>query len=81
MRTPRSNSRMSMSSRQGSRASDEDGKTAVKVGMWFSFQRIQPGYNVQRIPLHCPSQIQHQNLNCHRQKKKKKRSQDADWMQ
>lgn len=34
MRTPRSTSRLSMSSRQGgSRASDEDGKTAVKVGM------------------------------------------------
>ncbi|KAJ5587471.1 uncharacterized protein N7459_003236 [Penicillium hispanicum] len=34
MRTPRSSSRMSMSSRHGgSRASDEDGKTAVKVGM------------------------------------------------
>lgn len=31
---PRSNSRMSMSSKTGgSRASDEDGKTAVKVGM------------------------------------------------
>jgi hypothetical protein len=38
MRTPRSNSRMSMSSRHGgSRASDEDGKTAVKVGA-SSFQ-------------------------------------------
>lgn len=36
MRTPRSTSRLSMSSRQGgSRASDEDGKTAVKVGMWI----------------------------------------------
>lgn len=36
MRTPRSNSRLSMSSKQGggSRASDEDGKTAVKVGMF-----------------------------------------------
>lgn len=34
-RQPRSNSRMSMSSRQGgSRASDEDVKTSVKVGMW-----------------------------------------------
>jgi hypothetical protein len=34
MRTPRSASRLSMSSRQGGiRASDEDGKTAVKVGM------------------------------------------------
>ncbi|KAJ5690026.1 hypothetical protein N7462_004418 [Penicillium macrosclerotiorum] len=34
MRTPRSNSRMSMSSRHGgSRASDEDGKTAVKVAV------------------------------------------------
>lgn len=33
MRTPRSNSRLSMSSKHGgSRASDEDGKTAVKVG-------------------------------------------------
>lgn len=36
MRTPRSASRLSMSSRQGGiRASDEDGKTAVKVGMWI----------------------------------------------
>ncbi|KAE8380846.1 hypothetical protein BDV26DRAFT_256372 [Aspergillus bertholletiae] len=35
MRTPRSNSRLSMSSKQGggSRASDEDGKTAVKVAV------------------------------------------------
>jgi hypothetical protein len=37
MRTPRSTSRLSMSSRQGSRASDEDGKTAVKVGMYNAF--------------------------------------------
>lgn len=35
IRPPRSTSRMSISSRPGgSRASDEDGKTAVKVGMW-----------------------------------------------
>lgn len=42
MRTPRSSSRLSMSSRPGgSRASDEDGKTAVKVGMCgFSPDRI-----------------------------------------
>lgn len=34
MRTPRSTSRMSVGSKHGgSRASDEDGKTAVKVGM------------------------------------------------
>ncbi|KAJ5894302.1 hypothetical protein N7495_005993 [Penicillium taxi] len=37
MRTPRSHSRMSVSSKHGgSRASDEDGKTAVKVGMFSS---------------------------------------------
>ncbi|PKY03496.1 kinesin family protein [Aspergillus campestris IBT 28561] len=33
MRTPRSTSRLSMSSKQGSRASDEDSKTAVKVAV------------------------------------------------
>jgi kinesin family protein 4/21/27 len=35
MRPPRATSRMSMSSKVGggSRASDEDGKTSVKVGM------------------------------------------------
>ena len=34
IRPPRSNSRMSVSSRPGgSRASDDEGKTAVKVGM------------------------------------------------
>lgn len=37
MRTPRSNSRLSMNSKQGggSRASDEDSKTAVKVGAFL----------------------------------------------
>ena len=37
MRTPRSTSRLSMSSKHGaaSRASDEDTKTAVKVGAFF----------------------------------------------
>ena len=36
VRAPRSSSRMSVSSKQGggSRASDEDGKTSVKVGEW-----------------------------------------------
>lgn len=44
MRTPRSNSRLSMSSRQGgSRASDEDGKTAVKVGMCSPYLQPPPG--------------------------------------
>lgn len=50
IRPPRSNSRMSMSSKQGgSRASDEDGKTAVKVGTSsrcscppLAFRRILP---------------------------------------
>ena len=39
MRTPRSTSRLSMSSKHGaaSRASDEDTKTAVKVGAFLSF--------------------------------------------
>jgi hypothetical protein len=47
MRTPRSNSRLSMSSRQGgSRASDEDGKTAVKVGMCYLIP--QPGTKLTR---------------------------------
>ena len=37
IRSNRSSSRMSMSSRHGggSRASDEDGKTAVKVGAYY----------------------------------------------
>lgn len=38
-RSPRSNSRLSMSSKHGggSRASDDDAKTAVKVGMSITF--------------------------------------------
>ncbi|KAJ6113028.1 hypothetical protein N7512_008352 [Penicillium capsulatum] len=49
MRTPRSNSRMSMSSRQGgSRASDEDGKTAVKVAVRVRppLKPTDPGYEL-----------------------------------
>ncbi|KAJ5246629.1 hypothetical protein N7468_001612 [Penicillium chermesinum] len=43
MRTPRSGSRMSMSSRQGgSRASDEEAKTAVKVGTCSSSPPLKP---------------------------------------
>lgn len=43
MRTPRSNSRLSMSSKHGaaSRASDEDTKTAVKVGACFFFSPLE----------------------------------------
>jgi hypothetical protein len=52
MRPPRSNSRMSMGSKQGgSRASDEDGKTAVKVGMCTSAH----------IPEHLPD-VQHRSI-------------------
>ncbi|KAJ5546442.1 hypothetical protein N7494_004027 [Penicillium frequentans] len=49
MRTPRSSSRMSMSSRQGgSRASDEDGKTAVKVAVRVRppLKPTDPGYEL-----------------------------------
>ncbi|KAJ6057509.1 hypothetical protein N7460_000783 [Penicillium canescens] len=49
MRTPRSNSRLSMSSRQGgSRASDEDGKTAVKVAVRVRppLKPTDPGYEL-----------------------------------
>ncbi|KAJ5745928.1 hypothetical protein N7520_011110 [Penicillium odoratum] len=49
MRTPRSNSRMSMSSRQGgSRASDEDGKTAVNVAVRVRppLKPTDPGYEL-----------------------------------
>ncbi|CEJ58742.1 Putative Kinesin family protein [Penicillium brasilianum] len=49
MRTPRSNSRMSMSSRHGgSRASDEDGKTAVKVAVRVRppLKPTDPGYEL-----------------------------------
>ncbi|KAJ5101906.1 hypothetical protein NUU61_004128 [Penicillium alfredii] len=49
MRTPRSNSRMSMSSRHGgSRASDEDGKTAVKVAVRVRppLRPTDPGYEL-----------------------------------
>ncbi|KAJ5946812.1 hypothetical protein N7454_003651 [Penicillium verhagenii] len=49
MRTPRSNSRMSMSSRQGgSRASDEDGKTAVNVAVRVRppLKSTDPGYEL-----------------------------------
>ena len=43
-RTPRSNSRLSMSSKHGggSRASDEDAKTAVKVGLSSLFRLSPP---------------------------------------
>lgn len=42
MRPPRTNSRMSMTSKAGggSRASDEDGKTSVKVGMFTRFSPV-----------------------------------------
>ncbi|KAJ5098639.1 hypothetical protein N7532_005640 [Penicillium argentinense] len=49
MRTPRSSSRLSMSSRQGgSRASDEDGKTAVKVAVRVRppLKPTDPGYEL-----------------------------------
>ncbi|CAI7584897.1 unnamed protein product [Penicillium glandicola] len=49
MRTPRSTSRLSMSSRQGgSRASDEDGKTAVKVAVRVRppLKPTDPGYEL-----------------------------------
>ncbi|KAL4920526.1 hypothetical protein BDW62DRAFT_176668 [Aspergillus aurantiobrunneus] len=49
MRTPRSNSRMSMSSKHGgSRASDEDGKTAVKVAVRVRppLKPTDPGYEL-----------------------------------
>ncbi|KAF7718496.1 Uncharacterized protein PECH_003695 [Penicillium ucsense] len=49
MRTPRSNSRLSMSSRNGgSRASDEDGKTAVKVAVRVRppLKPTDPGYEL-----------------------------------
>ncbi|KAL4802131.1 hypothetical protein BDV18DRAFT_147567 [Aspergillus unguis] len=49
MRTPRSNSRMSMSSKHGgSRASDEDGKTAVKVAVRVRppLKPTDPGYDL-----------------------------------
>ncbi|KAL2817739.1 hypothetical protein BDW59DRAFT_130542 [Aspergillus cavernicola] len=49
MRTPRSNSRMSVSSKHGgSRASDEDGKTAVKVAVRVRppLQPTDPGYDL-----------------------------------
>ncbi|KAL4889586.1 hypothetical protein BDV59DRAFT_115629 [Aspergillus ambiguus] len=50
MRTPRSNSRLSMSSKQGggSRASDEDGKTAVKVAVRVRppLKPSDPGYEL-----------------------------------
>ncbi|KAJ5279587.1 hypothetical protein N7478_004959 [Penicillium angulare] len=49
MRTPRSSSRMSMSSKQGgSRASDEDGKTAVKVAVRVRppLKPTDPGYEL-----------------------------------
>ncbi|KAJ5177782.1 uncharacterized protein N7500_000481 [Penicillium coprophilum] len=49
MRTPRSASRLSMSSRQGgSRASDEDGKTAVKVAVRVRppLKPTDPGYEL-----------------------------------
>ncbi|KAF4764949.1 hypothetical protein N7455_004656 [Penicillium solitum] len=49
MRTPRSTSRLSMSSRQGgSRASDEDGKTAVKVAVRVRppLKPTDPGYDL-----------------------------------
>ncbi|KAF9253566.1 hypothetical protein DTO012A7_4268 [Penicillium roqueforti] len=49
MRTPRSTSRLSMSSRQGgSRASDEDGKTAVKVAVRVRppLKNTDPGYEL-----------------------------------
>ncbi|KAJ5160158.1 uncharacterized protein N7482_007162 [Penicillium canariense] len=49
MRTSRSNSRMSMSSRHGgSRASDEDGKTAVKVAVRVRppLKSTDPGYEL-----------------------------------
>ncbi|KAJ5342492.1 hypothetical protein N7541_011616 [Penicillium brevicompactum] len=48
MRTPRSTSRLSMSSRQGSRASDEVGKTAVKVAVRVRppLKPTDPGYDL-----------------------------------
>ncbi|KAL3432594.1 hypothetical protein BDV09DRAFT_173699 [Aspergillus tetrazonus] len=49
MRTPRSNSRLSMSSKHGgSRASDEDGKTAVKVAVRVRppLKPTDPGYEL-----------------------------------
>ncbi|KAL2821473.1 hypothetical protein BJX63DRAFT_417887 [Aspergillus granulosus] len=49
MRTPRSNSRMSVSSKHGgSRASDEDGKTAVKVAVRVRppLKPTDPGYEL-----------------------------------
>ncbi|KAJ5757587.1 uncharacterized protein N7511_006281 [Penicillium nucicola] len=49
MRTPRSNSRLSMSSRQGgSRASDDEGKTAVKVAVRVRppLKPTDPGYEL-----------------------------------
>lgn len=50
-RTPRSNSRLSMSSKHGggSRASDEDTKTAVKVGLFLCPPPSWPGNPLQAL--------------------------------
>lgn len=48
---PRSNSRLSMNSKQGgeSRASDEDNRTAVRVGMHSRFPFLSGAYKCTRL--------------------------------